>query len=57
VKRVAEGVEPRALPVARAPLRIMRAQLHNNAGVIGAAALAMRSLKRNPGRKSDGAKT
>ena len=57
VKRVTEGVEPRALPVARAPLRIMRAQLHNNAGVIGAAALAMHSPKRNPGRKSDSPKT
>ena len=43
VKRVAEGIEPRALPAARAPLTIVRAQLHNNAGVIGAASLAMHS--------------
>jgi len=43
VKRVAERIEPRALPAARAPLTIVRAQLHNNAGVIGAASLAMHS--------------
>ena len=46
VKRVAEGIEPRALPAARAPLRIVRAQLHNNAGVIGAASLALHSSGR-----------
>ena len=51
VKRVEEGVEPRALAVARAPLRIVRAQLHNNAGVIGAAALALHSPKRSSGKK------
>ncbi len=46
VKRVAEGVERRALAAARIPLKIVRARLHNEAGVIGAAALAMHSAER-----------
>lgn len=41
VKQITEGVKKKALVAARAPLRIVRARLHNQAGVIGAAALVM----------------
>ena len=47
VKRVAEGVEQRAMAAARAPLKIVRARLHNQAGVIGAAALVLHNAERN----------
>jgi glucokinase len=40
VDRVEAGVRPQALAAAAAPLTVVRAQLHNEAGVIGAAALA-----------------
>jgi glucokinase len=41
--RIDQGVRQRALAVARDPLQVLPAQLHNDAGVVGAAALAMRS--------------
>jgi glucokinase len=44
VDRVDEGVRRQALAAATAPLQVVRAQLHNEAGVIGAAALARRSF-------------
>lgn len=43
IKKIAEGVKQHALPPAREPLKIIRARLHNDAGVVGAAALAMHS--------------
>jgi glucokinase len=43
VARVDEGVRRSALPSAVAALRVMPARLHNDAGVIGAAALAHRT--------------
>jgi glucokinase len=43
VERVDQGVRQRALPSATASLRVMQARLHNDAGVIGAAALAHRT--------------
>ncbi len=46
VKRVAQEVHQRAMAAARAPLRIVRAKLHNQAGVIGAAAVVMHSAER-----------
>jgi len=46
VKRVAEGIERRALAAARTPLAIVRSRLRNHAGVIGAAALVMHSAER-----------
>jgi hypothetical protein len=41
VARIEKGVRQRALATALAPLQVLPAQLHNDAGVIGAAALAM----------------
>jgi glucokinase len=43
VARVDQGVHQRSLPAATANLRVVPAQLHNDAGVIGAAALAYRA--------------
>jgi glucokinase len=43
VERVDKGVRQSALTAACSPLQVLPAQLHNDAGVIGAAALAMRS--------------
>jgi len=43
VARVDQGVHQRSLSAATANLRIVPAQLHNDAGVIGAAALAQRA--------------
>jgi glucokinase len=47
VARVDAGVRQRALPSAAAILRVVPAQLHNDAGVIGAAALAHRSWRKH----------
>ena len=44
VERVAQGVRPLALAAASAPLQVVPAHLHNDAGVVGAAALAIRSF-------------
>jgi glucokinase len=41
--RIDEGVRRQALAAARDPLQVLPAQLHNDAGVIGAAALALRT--------------
>jgi glucokinase len=41
VDRIEKGVRQRALAAAQAPLEVLPAQLHNDAGVVGAAALAM----------------
>jgi glucokinase len=41
-KKVAEGLEDRALPPALAPLRVLRARLRRNAAVVGSAALVLR---------------
>jgi glucokinase len=41
VKKVAEGLEDRALPPALAPLRILRARLRNHAAAVGSAALVL----------------
>jgi glucokinase len=43
VVRVDQGVRQRSLPAATANLRVVPARLHNDAGVIGAAALAHRT--------------
>ena len=44
VQRVAEGVRRLALAAASARLQVVPAQLHGDAGVVGAAALALHSL-------------
>jgi glucokinase len=44
VQRVAQGVRQLALAAASTPLHVLPAQLHNDAGVVGAAALAMHSF-------------
>ena len=44
VGRIAQGVREEALKVAAEPLQIMLSELHKDAGVVGAAALAMRSI-------------
>jgi len=44
VDRIARGVRQRALTVSREPLEILPARLGNNAGVIGAATLAIHSF-------------
>jgi glucokinase len=49
VERVDTGVRERALAAATASLQIVRAQLNGDAGVVGAAALAMRSFGDNGG--------
>ena len=41
--RIDQGVRQRALVAARDPLQVLPAQLHNDAGVVGAAALALRA--------------
>jgi glucokinase len=46
VARVDQGVRQRALAAATASLQVVQAQLHNDAGVVGAAALATRSARR-----------
>ena len=46
VKKVAEGLEERALPVALAPLRVLRSRLRQNAGVVGSAALILHSSEK-----------
>jgi glucokinase len=43
VQRVDQGVRKRALPAATAPLQVVPALLHNDAGVVGAAALALQT--------------
>ena len=44
VERVERGVSERALEAASKALQVLPAQLHNDAGVVGSAALMMRSL-------------
>lgn len=44
VERVEQGVRDRALEAASKALQVLTARLHNDAGVVGAAALVMRSL-------------
>jgi glucokinase len=44
VARIEEGVRQRALAAAVEPLQVLPAQLHNDAGVVGAAALAMHTV-------------
>jgi glucokinase len=46
VKKVAEGLEDRALPPALAPLRVLRARLGNHAAVVGSAALVLHSSEK-----------
>ena len=47
VDRIAQGVREQALKAAAEPLQIVLSELHNDAGVVGAAALAMRSINKN----------
>jgi glucokinase len=49
VDRIDQGVCERALEAASAPLQVLPAQLKNDAGVVGAAALAMHSQRSDPG--------
>jgi glucokinase len=49
ITRIEHGVYQRALAAARAPLQVLPAQLHNDAGVVGAAALAMRAASERQG--------
>lgn len=49
VDRIDQGVCERALEAASAPLQVLPAQLKNDAGVVGAAALAMHSQRSGPG--------
>jgi glucokinase len=44
VQRVGQGVRQLALTAASSPLQVVPAHLHNDAGVVGAAALAIRSF-------------
>ena len=46
VQRIDQSVRQRALAAAIEPLQILPAQLHNDAGVVGAAALAMQTFNR-----------
>jgi len=46
VGRIAQGVREQALKAATEPLQIMMSGLGNDAGVVGAAALAMRSIQK-----------
>ena len=46
VKKVAEGLEDRALPPALTPLRVLRARLGNHAAVVGSAALVLHSSEK-----------
>jgi glucokinase len=49
VQRVEDGVRQRALAAARAPLQVLPARLRGDAGVVGAAALAMRARQSQAG--------
>jgi glucokinase len=50
VDQIDQGVRKRALPAATKPLQILRAELGNDAGVVGAAALAIRTFtSKEPG--------
>jgi glucokinase len=49
IDRVDQGVCERALEAASAPLQVLPAQLKNDAGVVGAAALAMHLQRSGPG--------
>jgi glucokinase len=49
IDRVDQGVCERALEAASTPLQVLPAQLKNDAGVVGAAALAMHSQRSGPG--------
>jgi glucokinase len=49
VDRIEKGVRQRALAAAQAPLEVLPAQLHNDAGVVGSAALAMRTAAERKG--------
>jgi len=46
VKKVAEGLEERALPTALVPLRLLRSRLRQNAAVVGSAALLLHSSEK-----------
>jgi glucokinase len=46
VKKVAEGLEERALPAALASLRVLRSRLRQNAAVVGSAALVLHPSKK-----------
>ncbi len=46
VKKVAQGLEERALPAALAPLRVVRSRLRQNAAVVGSAALVLHSWEK-----------
>ncbi len=46
IGRVERGMRQQALAAASEPLQVLPARLHNEAGVIGAAALAMRTLNK-----------
>ena len=50
VARVTRGVSERALEAASKALQVLPAQLHNDAGVVGAAALVMRLLAKEGGQ-------
>ncbi|MCL4465573.1 MAG: ROK family protein [Chloroflexi bacterium] len=50
VARVARGVSEQALEAASTALQVLPARLHNDAGVVGAAALAMRLLAKEGGQ-------
>jgi glucokinase len=53
VQRVDQGVRRLALAAASSPLQVVPAQLHNDAGVVGAAALAIRSFDNEARRTSE----
>jgi glucokinase len=44
IGRVERGMRQQALAAASEPLQVLPARLHNDAGVVGAAALAMRTF-------------
>lgn len=46
VKKIAEGLEERALPAALASLRVVRSRLRQNAAVVGSAALVLHSSEK-----------
>lgn len=43
--KVQQGIAEKALPIARAQVQVLPAQLHNDAGAIGAAAVALHNFK------------
>lgn len=47
IHRVEEGIRKRALPAALTDLQVVPAQLKNDSGVVGAAAIAMHSFRKN----------